>query len=324
MGIDTVRSRLRPAKLDFQSFDLRSPDVWQLLGGVDTVVHLAFSREPSRNVNTQHELNVAGFRNVLDAAQRAGVSKFVYGSSGYVYGAHADNPGILGEDDPMRPNAGLAAAEQHADNEAWLSDWVSKHPETQTTVLRFGRMVGPDVGGSLSRALAAQRFPTVAGYRPPQQVLHPDDAAGALVQFTLGDHRGVFNVCADDAVAIDEILQRLDKPALELPGAAAVPIRELAWKLRVSDIPAAEIEYMMFPTVMANDRARSQGWVPKYSSEETFQAAIASLRDRADRGEPHFGRLRSLATRWADAAIGSAVAAYNGHRSRKRARLLRS
>ena len=61
-------------------------------GPADAVVHVAWSTHRDRDADS-YAVNVGGTRAVLDAAERAGVSRLVAMSSAMAYGAHADNPG---------------------------------------------------------------------------------------------------------------------------------------------------------------------------------------------------------------------------------------
>lgn len=66
-----------------------------LAGGVTHVLHLAAQVSVATSVEQPVDScshNIAGFLNVLDAARRAGVSKFVYASSAAVYGTPLELP----------------------------------------------------------------------------------------------------------------------------------------------------------------------------------------------------------------------------------------
>lgn len=73
--------------------DVRDPNLTsEVMTGVDTVFHLAALGSVSRSVEDpmmSHQVNVDGTLNLLLAAHRAGVRRFVYSSSSSVYG---DNP----------------------------------------------------------------------------------------------------------------------------------------------------------------------------------------------------------------------------------------
>ena len=76
--------------------DIRNPvDCQRAMQGVDTVVHLAALGSVPRSIAdpiTSHAVNLGGFLNVLQAAQVAGVKRFVFASSSSVYGDSAELP----------------------------------------------------------------------------------------------------------------------------------------------------------------------------------------------------------------------------------------
>lgn len=81
----------------------------QAVRGVDIVLHQAALGSVPRSIAdplTSHEVNITGFLNMLDAARRAGVSRFVYAASSSTYGDEASLPKIeecIGQ--PLSPYA---------------------------------------------------------------------------------------------------------------------------------------------------------------------------------------------------------------------------
>lgn len=72
------------------------------VAGIDIIFHLAAAQH-EMNVPDDHfrRVNVEGTRTILDAAVRAGVRRFVHGSTIGVYGALN---GVIDEDSPTRPD----------------------------------------------------------------------------------------------------------------------------------------------------------------------------------------------------------------------------
>lgn len=69
--------------------DLTAYDDWPpLMEGVDTVIHLAGAASPESEWETVLEANIAGMRNVLEAARLAGVRRIVYASSNHAMGMY--------------------------------------------------------------------------------------------------------------------------------------------------------------------------------------------------------------------------------------------
>jgi hypothetical protein len=42
-------------------------------------------------------------------------------------------------------------------------------------------------------------------------------------------------------------------------------------------VPAEALPYLTYPWVLANDRLRAEGWVPRHTNEETLIETVAAL-----------------------------------------------
>ena len=82
----------------FYEGDIRDPEVCSLgCAAVDIVLHQAALGSVPRSIanpEITNEHNVTGFLNVLDAARKANVRRFVYASSSSVYGDHPGLPKV--------------------------------------------------------------------------------------------------------------------------------------------------------------------------------------------------------------------------------------
>ncbi|MCU1277537.1 MAG: NAD-dependent epimerase/dehydratase, partial [bacterium] len=105
-GVTAIRSLdLRPpavasGKLEHVRADVRDPAFARFLDGCDALVHLAFivTGAPPRPVFDA--INVAGSRNVIEAAVKVGIKKIVYTSSVAAYGVVHGHPRPIVETTP--------------------------------------------------------------------------------------------------------------------------------------------------------------------------------------------------------------------------------
>lgn len=100
IGLRIVRGDIRDRKV-----------VDEVLGSVDSVVHLAAFVNPSDSVKKPletHDINVNGTLNVLDGCIKKSVKKFVFASSAAVYGDGSPMP--LREECELRPISPYAAS----------------------------------------------------------------------------------------------------------------------------------------------------------------------------------------------------------------------
>lgn len=100
--------RLARMPIEFALGDLASPtDLARALQGCDAVVHAGIGT--SWRESERVAVNVQGTKNLVDAALRAGVKRFVHISTIALYGEHAS--GTITEETPLRPRKGWDYAE---------------------------------------------------------------------------------------------------------------------------------------------------------------------------------------------------------------------
>lgn len=325
IGIDVVEPKTRSKKLDFHNLDIRDPQLGEVISGADTVVHLAFILNPMQDEQLMRDINVEGTRNVLRSVGKHGIKKVIYTSSIVAYGARPDNDYPLTEDSPLRANTDFNYAEHKLEVEHLLRRWKEEHESVILTILRFAIVFGPHVQNFISRTLEAPRVFAVRGYRPPMQFLHEEDAAESLY-FALGhDLDGAYNVCPDDEIPFDEILEMAGKKVLALPQSLIFPIAKIGWKMGFLEAPAGEINYLMYPAIMSNEKLGAAGFKFRYSSRDALAEALD-----ANRGWVTVGRWRMPEDVYrsrvdaAKAAAAVLTAAYALRRIRRRRRARKS
>lgn len=129
-------------RLRFIEGDIRDSDACtEAVEGVDIVLHQAALGSVPRSMAdpmTSHDVNVTGFANMLDAARRAGVERFVYAASSSTYG---DEPSLPKREDrignPLSPYAATKFA-----NEVYADVWQRCYG-IETVGLRYFNVFGP-------------------------------------------------------------------------------------------------------------------------------------------------------------------------------------
>src|SRR3954467_11147835 len=124
----------------------------------DCVVHLAFLLNPIRDESAMYDIDVNGTQNVLEAASAAGVGQMLVTSSTTAYGAFADNPVPLTEDDPVRGQPDFSYARDKAEADRLCQLWALQHPERVMTIVRPCIVFGPDVDNYIVRLWLRQPF----------------------------------------------------------------------------------------------------------------------------------------------------------------------
>jgi len=275
IGVDCVEPQMPVAKLDFRVADIRDPLLALALTGADAIVHLAFTSGPLVATDTMFAINVEGTRNLLAAADAAGVSRLVHVSSATVYGANVDNVVPLREDQPLRANPDFSWAFHHLLAEELVTGWAAQHASTTVTVLRPVTTLGPGADTAISRHLEQPRLPVVRGYLPPVQLLHVDDLAAALHLAVTRDLPGAYNVAAQGWLPLDDMAAVMRRGLLTLPESVAFAAAAQLWRRGAIAAPPAALRYLMHPWVVSTERLQAAGWAPTRSNRDILREFVA-------------------------------------------------
>lgn len=256
--------------------DLASADLGPILRGATVLVHLAVDGSLEA-FSADGDLTLV--RRVLAAAGEAGVHHVVLMSSATVYGAWSDNPVPLTEDAPLRPNTGFEFAASRAELERLSMDWREEHPGTTVTLLRPA--VSPStvgVGGWLFRAVQPGIGERVTQTTPAMQFVHVDDIASAVAHVALHPLDGPVNVAPDGWIRAEDAPALLGATvSVPIPGRVGTVLTGVAGRVghlfEGHSRPDGAEAWTRHSWVVANDRLRSTGWVPRSTSEETIVAA---------------------------------------------------
>ena len=302
VGRILVLGRRRPdlpaaAPVELHEVDVRDRHaVGRAVERADVVVHTAYALYGVASSEAElFATNVEGTLNVARAAAVAGAKRFVYTSSGAVYGFRSDNAQPLDETAPLRASGRHFYGRHKAQAELLVRDALAGS-STDAYVFRPCAIVGPHAAaGALSAAPAglvgaggaALGFLGRAGLRPvapappvPLQFVHEDDVAQALVLAALGrGPAGTYNLAGTGSVDGPDALRALGITPLPVPRAlvhgalravAAVPpvVPALGWAEVASE-----------PLVLDTRRARTElGWEPRFTS----RAALEDLGTRIE------------------------------------------
>ncbi len=232
------------------------------------VVHLAFSDD-----SDQRELI-----GLLDAAGTCEVSRLVLVSSAMVYGAWPNNAVPLSEDAAVRPNPESAFAVHQADAERTALEWADRDPQRQVIILRPTAVASPGATGLIGEAMLAAAPIRTRRDDPPQQFVHLDDLATAVATVVQLDESGVFNVAPDGWLTAREVRELLGaRPIIRVPIPLPGRLDRYVARRVGHQAPKGLLPYTRYPWVVANDRLRAVGWVPRYGNDQVFVAADAGM-----------------------------------------------
>jgi len=287
-GLDVKPPAYSTPKLKFYSRDVRQPmdDVFTE-NKVDTAIHLAFIVPPTTHPDIRG-VNIGGSQSFLKACEAASVEALYYQSSHTVYGAHADNPPLITEDQPLRPVPAFPYGEYKAEVDRMFQEYAKAHPKQRVTIVRVVAVVGPEAAPSGLNVLFMPVTMYCAGYNPDWQFIHEKDLAGLAVTLLKGRHAGIFNAGADGAVTYRDMLKATGKPSLGLPSWIWSPLIRFSWTLGIQKkSPAGGLEFMKYPIVVSTEKlVRTIGFKFSHNSQESLKAFMDAKLARGEAASP--------------------------------------
>jgi UDP-glucose 4-epimerase len=241
----------------------------------DALVHLAYILNPIHDEHLMYDIDVNGTHNVLEAAAAAGTEQVLVASSAVAYGAFPDNPEPLTEDDPVRGVATFSYARDKTESDRICQLWALQHPDSTLTIVRPCIVLGPNVDNYLVRIWTKAPFQgDVGNLEEHIQFVHEDDVVAGIIQLLHGRHAGAYNVAGDGLMTLGECAELAGNKVVRLPLGLYRLLARLLWRLRLVETPPGQIEFAVHPWVVANDKLKSTGWRPRYTSREAFEIAM--------------------------------------------------
>jgi len=286
LGIDLRRPYRLERRIPFERVDLTDPAANERLAEifererVDAVVHAAFRRDPSPDVEGDHELETIGSLHLLHACAAAKVPRLVVASSTMLYGPRPDNPNFLSEAHPLRGHPDAHCVCNRVEVEALVGEWSRRRPDAEVTVLRHAWIMGPSYWDHVVRHFESPLVSTLLGYDPLLQFVHEEDCLDAFEQAVLDRHPGVYNVVAPGALPLSTLLRLAGKRSLPLPPSLLYRIRDLASRAQSGDPPAGFYDYLRYLWVADGERGWNAFGEPVYTTREAWISFVSARRMR--------------------------------------------
>lgn len=251
---------------------------WLRAEQVDTLIHLDVIGEdtpaPNREAALQH--NVMGTLTLLGACAAAGVRRVIVRSSTLVYGARANQAAFITTDTPVQKARKSGLLRDYCELDTLTQIFAQSHPHTEVVILRCASIVGDQAWSPLTAYLTQRNPPMLIGYTPRIQVLHPDDAADAVLLAALGDACGCFNLAALDPIPLDQAIRltgRQPRGVLPVPfalaGALGLRKQLTGW--------FADLEFLVYPCVAdLRQTISTLHWQPRHSAYDLLRG-LATL-----------------------------------------------
>ncbi|HEU4362903.1 MAG TPA: SDR family oxidoreductase [Mycobacterium sp.] len=266
----------RMGRAEFVRADIRNPFIAKVIrnGEVDTVVHAGAASFVSRSGGGAmfKETNVLGAMQLFAACQKApSVRRVVLKSTSEVYGSSPRDPVMFTEDSTSYRPPGEGFPRDSIDIEGYARGLGRRRPDIAVTILRLANMIGPAMDTALSRYLAGPLVPTVLGRDARLQLLHEQDALGALERATMAGKAGTFNIGASGIIMMSQAIRRSGRIAVPVPGLTLWALDSLRRANRYTEINREQLGYLGFGRIMDTTKMRVDlGYSPKWTTVEAF------------------------------------------------------
>ncbi len=274
-GADVRPWPARPREISMHVADLRKREFEEAMRAErpHAVVHLGVRREMRGDARARHDLNVRGTKALLDHCAAFGVAQLVVISTSTVYGAAAENPLYMREDEPLSASRSYPEIRDRVEVDAIASAFVWRVPAVRTAVLRPVHVLGPHSTGMLADYLRRMRPPTVLGYDPLMQAMHEGDWAEAIALTLTREVQGVFNVTGPGQLPLRTAIAEVHRQPLALPEFAMRPWIRASFAAGLVPWPEGAIDYLKFPVTISGEAfVQATGWKPLFSLKETLAA----------------------------------------------------
>lgn len=273
IGVDSTPPVADLERTEFLEADIRSPIMARLLPstGADTLVHagIVWYPETGKPARALHDINVIGTLQLLAACERAdSIERVVVRGSAAIYGCEPAGPSFFTEE--MARSFPLRTRFQRdiGELEGYFENFGRRHPHITCCMLRYQPEIGPGLRTPLARYLSLPAVPTQLGFDPRLQLVHADDATGALLQATIEPVRGAVNVAPSGSISLSRALRMAGRTQVPLPHPLFAPaMARLGSRLGAGTLYGDAVRLLRYGRGVTNDRMREKlGFEPRYDA----------------------------------------------------------
>jgi len=248
-GLDSRPPSTDLHRTDFIRADIRNPLISKLLPetGVDTLVHcdVLLAPEPGKGPRQLHDINVIGSLQLLAACERTETLRsIVVRGSAAIYGAEPNAPSFFTEDMARRFALRTKFQRDVGELENYFENHARRFPEVTVMMLRFQPSLGATLDSPLTRYLRQPVVPMQMGFDPQLQVVHADDAVGALEAAVRSPVAGPVNVAGEGSISLSHLLRLVGKVPLPVPAPLFSPALRFGRRLGLPRMPPETVPWL--------------------------------------------------------------------------------
>jgi UDP-glucose 4-epimerase len=157
--------------------------------------------------------------------------------------------------------------------EEYLRDLAEHQPHLSVAILRLADLAGPATSGALASLWHRRLVPYLAGYDPPIQVLHVDDAIRAIEHAADHELAGTMNVAGRGVVTWRAAARLAGRPAVPAPVVpdSYVPAVDA---LGLPSVPSGLSDLLRFGRCVDTAAISASGFEPEHSTDTSVRATV--------------------------------------------------
>jgi UDP-glucose 4-epimerase len=273
IGIDVTSPAADLERTELIEADIRSPILARLIPstGADTLVHagILWYPEPGKPARAIHDINVIGTLQLLAACERSPtIERVVVRGSAAIYGCEPAGPSFFREE--MARTFPLRTRFQRdiGELESYFENFARRHSQLTCCMLRYQPEIGPGLRTPLARYLSLPAVPTQLGFDPRLQLVHAEDATGALLAATLDPIRGAVNVAPRGSISLSRALRLAGRTAVPVPHPLFAPaMARLGDRLGAGTLYGDAVRLLRYGRGVDNTRMREElGFEPRFDA----------------------------------------------------------
>jgi UDP-glucose 4-epimerase len=281
-GIDTQPPPADLERTEFIEADIRNPVIARILPvtEADTVVHcgILWYPEPDKPARALHDINVIGTLQLLNACEKTPTLRtVVVRSSAAIYGSEGAAPSFYTEEMARRYPLKTRFQRDVGELEGYFENFARRQSQITCCLLRYQPEIGPGLDLPLPRYLSLPVVPTQLGFDPRLQLIHADDATGALAAAVANPVRGPVNVAPDGTISLTKILRMAGRPTLPVPHPLFGPVAaRIGRQLHAGDVYNDAVQLLRYGRGVDNTRLRAEvGYEPAFDAEGAVRDFVA-------------------------------------------------
>ena len=206
-----------------------------------------------------------------------GCEAVVARGSAAIYGCEGSAPAFFTEDMARRYPLKTRFQRDIGELESYFENFARRHPQRHLHDAALPARDRARADQPLVRYLSLPVVPTQLGFDPRLQLVHADDATGALAAAVRNPVRGPVNVAPDGTISLTKILRLAGRPTAPIPHMiAGAVLGRLGRSLGAADLYNDGIRLLRYGRGCDNTRLKREvGYEPAFDAEGAVRDFIA-------------------------------------------------